>query len=250
MTTQNHITEMEAQGFTVFERAMSPNQLATAQNEVNRLMSHSPLQEGAYQCTNLTNGHEVFRELASHAALLEVVDAILGADCILSGVNMRCVTPGCAPQGLHRDTEIWGPSLFWMEKPVGINVGWAFDDFTEENGATRVVPGSHRRPDASSNEPKTALVAPAGSLIAFDARLIHGAGENRSQSIRRAGFTFYLRHWLKPQTDHKRSTNPALVETLSPTLVRLLGFQRQTPVQSSDGQAVIIPAPGATSFYG
>jgi ectoine hydroxylase-related dioxygenase (phytanoyl-CoA dioxygenase family) len=193
--------------------------------------------------------HEVFRELAQLPAVLEVIDQMLGDDCILSGVNMRSVLPGSAPQTLHRDTEIWGPSLFWMDYPIGINVGWAFDDFTAENGATRIVPGSHRRPDASAAEPMVALEAPAGSLLAFDARLIHGAGENCSHGIRRAAFTFYVRHWLKPQTDHKRSIDRSLLETLSPTLMRLLGFQRQTPVELPDGRSTIVDAPGATSFY-
>ncbi len=250
MTTEQHLSELETEGYTVLPDAMTSDQLRRGREAVDALIAAGQPYGGAFQNANLTNRDPVFRELVQHPDLLAIVDAALGNDCILSGVNHRSSTPGATAQGLHRDTSIWGPSMFHLDKAIGINVGWAFDDFTEENGATRIIPGSHRRPDASADEPSIPLLAKAGSIFAFDGQLLHGGGANTSSGVRRAAFVFYIRSWIKPQSDHKRSTDRAVIESASPTLLRLLGFQRQSPVEFNDGHSEIVPAPGATWFYG
>ena len=59
-----------------------------------------------------------------------------------------------------------------------------------------------------------------------------------------------MRGWVKPHSDHRRSTDRAIVDAASPTLVRLLGFHRQSSVDALDGRSLVVQAPGATDFYG
>ncbi len=249
MLAQDHIHQLREQGYTLMPGAMTDDQLARARAAIDRLNDGVPQQTRTNVHVNLTNRDAVFRELVQHRGLLDVIEPILGDDCILSGVNHHTVYPGSKAGAIHRDQMIWGPSLFWMDHPVGINVGWAFDDFTLENGATLIQPGSHIQKDVSG-DPAVPVLVPAGSFFLFDSRTYHRAGENRSSSPRRSAFVFYVRSWIKPQTDHKRSTDPQVVETASGLLLRLLGFQRQSPVELNDARSVIVEAPGATWFYG
>jgi len=252
MTIEQHIEALDLQGFTVIPDAMTSTQLAAARAAIDRLIAAQAAvgQKPSYANANLTDRADIFRDLVQQPTLLQIVDTLLGDDCILSGVNHTTPMPGAPAGPIHRDRWIWGPSLFWMDHPIGINVGWCFDDFTEENGATLVAPGSHRAQDEPPAEAYVPMIAPAGAMFAFDDRLYHHAGANRSAEPRRSAFVFYVRSWLKPQTDHKRSTDPTVLATASPTLLRLLGFTRQTPVEHPDGRSEILSAPGATYFYG
>lgn len=205
--------------------------------------------EKRYRHRHLTNKALGFRRLVEHPAALRIVETVLGDDCVLSSMNERSVRPGGKGQELHRDTEFWGPSFPWLPIVSGINVIWPLDDFTAESGSTLYVPGSHLSPESAAEAPR-AVEAPAGSLVAFDTRLLHAGGANRGARLRRAVFAYYIRSWLKPQTDLKRSTPPEIVASASPVLLRLLGFRRQSPFQSpEDGSWAIVPAPGATGLY-
>lgn len=249
----HHQRELRGQGWTVFRDAMTSDQLAAGREAIDGFIASGVgvhANDQHYHATNLVARAAVFRELAVQPLVLATVEGLVGADCILSSCNLGARRPGGDRQGLHRDTGIWGQSMPYLDIPVGIQTAWCFDDFTIENGATHVVPGSHARPDARDDEPSIQLTAPAGSIVAFDARTFHAGGANRSERVRRAALTFYIRSWLKPQTDHKRSFPRDLIAASSPALLRLLGFQRQSPVERSDGTPEIVMAPGATFFYG
>ncbi len=248
-----HQRELREQGYTIMPRLIDDRQLAQLRAAIDaRLAGKIGIDDNPdnYGETNLVAKAPIFRELAQQPLVLATVEGLLGDDCILSSCNQGSRKPGGAAQGLHRDMNIWGPSMPWLEVPIGVQVAWCVDEFTAENGATLIVPGSHARADASGDEPSIPAVAPAGSMILFDARTFHAGGANRSQALRRAVLCFYIRSWLKPQTDHKRSIEPALVQEASATMIRLLGFQRQSPVELADGRTPIVPAPGATWFYG
>lgn len=248
-----HRAELATQGFTVLTDALSERQISQSRAALEDRIRRFPHLNGtgeSYSGVNMTNDAPIFRELAQHPALLSLLESELGSDCILSGANYGCVLPGAGKGPMHRDTDIWGPSLPWLPVPVGINTAYVLDAYTEEIGATRCVAGSHLRPEASIDEPSIPMLAPEGAIVAFDGRLLHQAGANRTQQLRRTALFFYVRSWVKPQTDHKRSTSREVVESASPTLLRLLGFERQSPVEHPDGRSEIVPAPGATSFYG
>ena len=98
---------------------------------------------------------------------------------------------------------------------------------------------------------------PPGSVILFDARLLHAGGANTGARTRRACLNLYVRHWLKPQHDLKRSIgtdqlDQILHEPNSDTMLRLLGFYRQSAIEMADGEAALVGTPGLPvgGFYG
>ncbi len=244
-----HQKELREQGFTVFPKHISPALLAAMRHAIDtRVADRTPGTEH-YHGANLVSWDSAFCTVATDPLLLATCEGLLGDDCILSSCNLGARLPGCTAQGLHRDTGIWGGSMPFMPFPVGIQTAWCIDDFTEENGATLLIPGSHCDPAPVGGRSGVKMTAAAGSIIAFDCQAFHAGGANATTKLRRGVLTLYIRSWIKPQTDHKRSFPPDLLDSASPQLLRLLGFRRQSPVELPDGQSKIISAPGATYFY-
>jgi ectoine hydroxylase-related dioxygenase (phytanoyl-CoA dioxygenase family) len=129
----------------------------------------------ARRLANLVDKGEVFERVVSHPVLLEMVEHVLGAEFKLSSLNARSTNPFAPePQPLHTDMGL----LPDARGPCVCNSVWMLDDFTAENGATRVVPGSHkwgRLPNADMPDPlaphpaEVLIIAPAGSVAVYNA---------------------------------------------------------------------------------
>lgn len=171
----------------------------------------------------------LFVDVATDPQVLEVVTAILGSEPILSNLSANIAGPGGRMQTVHADQgflpEPW-------PAPWAVQVLWLLDDFTEENGATRVVPGSHhqghRPTQAVPYEETVPVCAPAGSLAVFDARCWHGTGINATQvddpaQRRHALLAFYTLGFLRQQENWAMSLDPS-VYSGRPELARLLGI--------------------------
>jgi ectoine hydroxylase-related dioxygenase (phytanoyl-CoA dioxygenase family) len=106
---------------------------------------------------------------------------------------------------------------------------WALEDFTAANGATRIVPGSHR--PSGKPDPAEAVPAemPAGSVLLFSGRLYHGAGPNTATRPRLGVVIDYIQPWLRPCEAHTLSTSHAEARQLPQRLQELLGFNQPTP---------------------
>lgn len=135
------------------------------------------------------------------------------------------IGPGQGKQPLHQDRLAWGGYL-----PDGLepqfNTIWALTDFTEENGATRVVPGSHawsseRR---ATDDEKTQAVMSAGSVLLYSGSVTHGGGENRTEARRTGVNLTYCLAWLRTEENHYLSCPPEIAKDLSPELQELLGY--------------------------
>ncbi len=129
---------------------------------------------------------------------------------------------------LHAD-QIFVPEP-WPAEPQGVNVCWCVDDFTEENGATRMVPGSHlhhRNPKAEEAGTETVpLEAPAGTMIVMEARVWHKTGFNRTADKRRAGiFAWYTRPIYRTQENWFLALDPSVRQFASDTMLELLGYK-------------------------
>ncbi len=128
-------------------------------------------------------------------------------------ISANITGPGGGEMVLHAD-QIFVPEP-WPANPQGANVAWCIDDFTDENGATRIVPGSHRlnrkpTPDEAAKD-SVALEAPAGSIIVMESRVWHKTGNNRTREQRRAGiFAWYTRPIYRQQENWFLSLNPAV----------------------------------------
>jgi ectoine hydroxylase-related dioxygenase (phytanoyl-CoA dioxygenase family) len=232
-----YVAEFLDQGFTVIPHVLSPQQVATGRQLLTELFERErevATQRGwrnqTYQCAYMLPGkHDFFRKLPANPRTLGFVRKILGDDCILSSLNGLTMAPGGPNQALHLDQAEPTPGIV-----ININATHTLDDFTKENGATRIVPRSHARTGRHRNfadeESNTIQIeAPAGSLIAFNGGAIHAGSANKTQSLRRCLHAFYTRPWVKAQWDYKRSFRPEMIASLSDDEKRLFGFTSREP---------------------
>lgn len=175
---------------------------------------------------HLFNLDPVFVDLIRHPAALQFVQHTLGNEFLISNFSANITAPGSQKMMLHAD-QGYVPAP-WPAHPLACNVAWVLDDFTEENGGTRFIPGSHRHghsPDPSAAQDTVAIEAPAGSLLVMDGRVWHQTGENQSVDCQRAAlFGYYVLRWLRPQINWNAALWPETVATLDPDFLHLLGY--------------------------
>ena len=165
-----------------------------------------------------------FDRLTVDPLVLGVLDRILGEHYQLSGPVGIDIGPGESPQGLHQDDIVY--PLPFPHPPVVLNTMWALDDFTEENGATRVVLGSHDTSAQDRPDPTTAVTAtmPAGSVMFYVGTVWHEGGANRTDRRRLGVILEYVVSWLRAQETHVLAVPPEIARTLRPRLQELLGY--------------------------
>jgi ectoine hydroxylase-related dioxygenase (phytanoyl-CoA dioxygenase family) len=182
---------------------------------------------GTDRLSDLVNKDPVFDVCFTSPRVLAAMAHVLG-DFTLSSLNSRAVLPGQGHQRLHAD---WGQPVKPGEYRV-CNSIWLIDDFTDDNGATRVVPGSHR----SGQSPREAMADPtaahpdevrilgrAGTVVIFNSHLWHGGTRNRTARPRRALHSYFCRRGVKQQLDQPAYLRPATQDRLSPAAQYILG---------------------------
>ena len=165
-----------------------------------------------------------FDDLAVHPLLLGALDHVLGQHYQFSAPVALQIGPGEAAQVLHRDEDIY--PLARPHDPVVVNSMWALCDFTADNGATRLVPGSHRWPDDRRPDEREAVPAtmPAGSLLVYLGGLWHGGGANTTDRPRPGLLLEYVVSWLRPQETQLVAVPPDVARALPQRLQELLGY--------------------------
>jgi ectoine hydroxylase-related dioxygenase (phytanoyl-CoA dioxygenase family) len=167
------------------------------------------------------------RELVMHPAILAACDVFLKRACdryLLHLTQVIRIKPGQPKQPLHRDRLAWGGFLKGVEPQL--NTIWAMTDFTEENGATQVVPGSPTWAEGRTAEPHEVGYAEmkAGSVLVYSGSVIHAGGENRANTDRIGINLTYCLGWLRQEENQYLSCPPAIARTLDPKLQALLGY--------------------------
>lgn len=174
----------------------------------------------------LVNRSPRFAELVEHPLALTFVRASLGWPVLLSNFIANILEPGNERMFMHADQAFSPPP--WRKADL-LNICWCIDDFTADNGATMVGPGTHllgRQVGPDDREyPLVSLIAPAGSMIAIDGRIWHSSGSNRSQEPRAALFATYIVPELSCTENWALSLNPLERQYASETLLQLLGFR-------------------------
>ena len=167
-------------------------------------------------------------ELAEHDLVLDVLDEILlpfASTYRISSLSPIEILPGEKHQALHRDDVIYPIDVAGMEMTVGVM--WALNDFTQENGGTRIVTDSHRYlrswhlPDLSRWE---ATQMPKGSVVFYLGSTWHGGGANRSDAPRLGIVNTYCLGWLRPEENMYLSAPPEIAARFGPRLRALLGY--------------------------
>lgn len=167
------------------------------------------------------------RELVMHPAVLGAARAFLAPYCARIQLHLSQIIrldPGQPAQPMHRDRWAWGTHLSHVEPQF--NSIWALTEFTEENGATQVAPGSTRWPDdrrPAADEVAQALMDP-GSVLLYTGSVFHGGGENRCAAPRMGANLTYALGWLRQEENQYLSCPPEIARDLPPELQDLLGY--------------------------
>ena len=180
------------------------------------------------------------KDVIAHPVYLGVCDAILGPSCARYRLNLGHVLdrgPGAERQFLHRDELVW----VHMPRPhpeLQVASVVALVDFTAENGATVVAPGSHRWPveREARDEELVAAVMPAGSAVLYLGSTIHGGGANTTADVRRRAIHIsYVLGWLRTEENHFLGTPPDVARKLPRTAQELLGYVTHDAIEAGGG---------------
>jgi ectoine hydroxylase-related dioxygenase (phytanoyl-CoA dioxygenase family) len=249
MTKEEHLlndqerSQLDELGYLPLGKLLSDQELAAVRQRISQLLMlegenagselfdsphiRHPRETGADRLANLVNKGEVFTQFFSHPRLLAAVEHILGRDFRLSSLNYRGAKPGSGEQKLHAD---WHEPVASGDYRV-CNSIWLLEDFSEANGATRFVPGSHswgRLPEQEMSDPwsrhpqQQLLEAPAGTVVVFNAHLWHGGTTNRSSQVRPAIHSYFCRRDQPQQTDQQRFLTEETANRLAPHILRML----------------------------
>lgn len=192
------------------------------------------------------------RELVMNGAVLAAVKQFLDPYCLRFQLHLTQIIrlkPGQGKQMIHRDRWAWGKYLQGVEPQL--NTIWALTDFTEENGATQVVPGSVDWPDDREAKPEEICqaVMPAGSLLLYTGSVFHAGGENRSDGDRIGLNITYSLGWLRQEENQFLSCPPEIARDLEPGLQDLLGYTQGSyalgyytpPLPPGEGPEIVGP---------
>jgi len=226
------VPDLEHDGYCVLSGVIPPDAVARAREGLDGIFAaEAPVAEergwsnDRYRVAYALPAKDpFFVEFCAQDVLLDLARSALGSEAVVASCNGLAMTPGGRAQRLHIDQEesVAGPAVY-------LHAVCALDDFDEGNGATRIVPGSHRiihdPNDAERLEERAVPVtAPAGSVIAYDGRLWHAGSANRDGRSRRAIHAFYARAWARPHWDFPRTIPGEISEAMSPERRRLFGY--------------------------
>jgi hypothetical protein len=170
-----------------------------------------------------------FQQIALHPLVLDTAGKVLGPYCKKFQLHLTQVikiNPGESAQTLHQDQLVYDPFRFPRGMDCELHTMWALTDFTEENGATRVIPGSHKWEDGRSPVPEETVAAamPRGSVMLFTGSVYHGGGANRSSEPRLGIEVGYNLGWLRQEENQYLAVPPAIARQLPEQLQRLIGY--------------------------
>jgi hypothetical protein len=188
-----------------------------------------PKEAGADRLADLVNKGEVFDIFYTHPRLLAGIAHVLGPLIKLSSLNYRAAKPGMGLQKLHVDwQEAVEPGHYKVCNSI-----WLLDNFSKENGATRIVPGTHRSgklpqnvlQDPEASHPDEVIIeAPAGSVFIFNSHAWHGGTNNRTEKIRRSIHSYFCTTDQPQQVDQSRYIKKETLRRLPPEAIRILGL--------------------------
>jgi ectoine hydroxylase-related dioxygenase (phytanoyl-CoA dioxygenase family) len=252
-------------GYCLVDRALDREQLTRVQD---RLFEQAEAERSRHAMKNpanvdpvnqwvgmLLNKGDVFFELIDHDIYTTLVEHLIGSDYLVSCVDAQIQHPGAGTMPLHTD-QWWMPPPMTPGEPnpkisnitrgsgtsldpspaghriapaATVNAMWMITDFTEQNGATRIVPGSHhsgKQPDASvpHKVPTVPAAGTAGTAFVFDGRLWHGAAPNTADAARFGITTVSCGPQFRPLENYARGLRPDVFARCSPARLQRLGL--------------------------
>lgn len=233
---KKHVEAIARDGFSVMPGAIETDMLQEIRVELERLEKVRPggdippapfTGQVTRRWFDLLNDGDVWQSVAVHPWVMQVLPHVLGSGFLLSTMGTAVVGDGEAAQAIHDDDSVYE---FPRPHPnLVCNTMWALSDFTEEAGATRVVPGSNNwseDPDITASYDSVPLLMPAGSIAFVVGSCYHGAGHNHSGRDRAALTINYCRGTMRQQENLMLGVHPARMMGFSETLQDILGFKQ------------------------
>ncbi len=231
-TRDDHIEQVKREGFTIVENAFDAK-LADALNasleRLERAMNIKPAMNGfeghkTVRIYNLLAYGAPFTLVPADENVLPIVEGVLDQGCLISSLSSIAIDPGETAQPIHSDDQV-----IPLDKPhrsIICNSMWALSDFTDANGATRLVPRSHKKPSPEYGGQYDTIPAEMkqGSVLIWDGSLWHGGGANRTDR-RRTGIAMnYCAGFIRQQENQQLGLAPELVKSFPPRLQELVGY--------------------------
>jgi len=232
-TLDAHAAAIASDGYTIIEDAIDPKFLDALNEDLLRLEREYHVVpsdnsfEGAHtiRIYNLLAFGKLYEAIPVHEHVLPVVERVLDAGCLVSSLSSISIDPGETAQPIHADDQ-----LIPLDKPhvpTVCNSMWALTDFTEANGATRIIRGTHladASPDYGAPYDSIAAEMPKGSVLVWHGSLWHGGGANTTDE-RRVGIAMnYCAGWIRQQENQQLGIPRETAAGFSPRLRQLCGY--------------------------
>ncbi|MGH2608246.1 MAG: phytanoyl-CoA dioxygenase family protein, partial [Tepidiformaceae bacterium] len=221
---------LQRDGYAVVDRVLSPEAVAEKKAELLRILERTKQGRNDFEGFETKRIYALFAktrafdDAAAHPLVLGVLDRVLGS-YQLSAPQAIQIGPGETAQNLHRDDGVY--PIARPHQELVVNTMWAIDDFTEANGATHVVPGSHKWVDRTPEPDEPSVrraVMPAGSVMFFVGSVFHGGGANLTDRPRLGVILEYAASWLRQQENQYLAVSRETVQRLPQRLQELLGY--------------------------
>jgi ectoine hydroxylase-related dioxygenase (phytanoyl-CoA dioxygenase family) len=228
------VAALEARGYALIPDAVSAPQVDAARRDLEEILGNTPPGRDDFEGRRTRRVYALFAKtraldvMATHPVVLGVLDRVLG-DYQLSAPAAISIGPGEIAQPLHPDDAIYPVARPHQE--LVVNVMWPLEEFTDANGATRIVAGSHRWVDErpGPTTPTTTVEMPARTALLYLGSVWHGGGANHTDRARLGVVLHYASAWLRPVENHVLSVPPEMARALPPRLQELLGYNIYPP---------------------
>lgn len=232
-----HVKRVETDGYTVVENAIDLDVIDAIEEDLHRLereLGTKPAGNGfegaaTLRVYNLLKYGKVWEAIPVHPNVLPIIEGVLDPGCLVSSLSSINILPGETAQPIHADDQLI--PIPKPHPPTVCNSMWAITDFTEANGATRIIPGTHLY-DHSPNYGQDYESIPAemakGSVLIWPGSLWHGGGANNTDQSRIGIAMNYCAGYIRQQENQQLGLPPSLVKTFEPRLQQLVGYSIYT----------------------
>jgi ectoine hydroxylase-related dioxygenase (phytanoyl-CoA dioxygenase family) len=247
---------LQRDGYCIIPHAIDPGSAERLHGDLRERFARTPFCEGDFYGTRtkrfggLLKRSREAEQFVMHPTILSIARAVLGPFCDRIQLNLTQaleIHPGEVRQAPHRDQDMWQGPTGKIEYLV--NIMWPFTQYTRENGATILYPGTHKVEPGTpqSNQAIYAEMEPGDALL-FLGSVLHGAGANRTDAPRSGMIVSYSLGWLKPYENQWLAYPPEIARQFSPELAALAGYEIHRPnLGNYEGQCPSVLLRGANA---
>jgi len=230
---QTHVDRIARDGYTIVEQAIEPEMIDGIAADLERLERELKIKpannpfEGTktLRIYNLLVYGAVWERIPVHENVLPIVEGVLDPGCLVSSLSSINIGPDEIAQPIHADDQLI--PIPKPHPPTVCNTMWALTDFTDANGATRIIPGTHRAdhsPEYGRHYDTIPAEMPKGSVLVWHGSLWHGGGANRTAQ-RRIGIAMnYCAGYVRQQENQQLGIPREIARGFAPRLQELVGY--------------------------